>query len=153
MKLLAWKQTPEPHKISLRALARELGTSHQLLASYLKGLKDWQAKDFQRRPKANRERARAEHGGTTAVEEQQAVALERAGWRLTLESVLDSTYKRYEKEFREMQPGALTGAKLRLIKTLARHGVPFAQKLLQKHQINLPMVHAHVAKSFELDRR
>lgn len=148
MKLLAWKQTPEPHKISLRALARELGTSHQLLASYLKGLKDWQAKDYQRRAKAIRERARAEHGGTTAAEEQQAMALDRAGWRLMLESVLDSAYKRYEKEFRDMQPGALTGAKLRFIKTLARQGVPFAQELLQERQFNLPGGQTRVDKSF-----
>jgi len=148
IKLLAWKQTPEPHKITVRALAREIGTSHQLLACYLKGLKEWQAKDYQRRAKAVRERAWAENRGTTAAEEQQAVALDRAGLRLMLESALDSAYKRYEKEFREMQPGALTGAKLRLIKTLARQGVPFAQKLLQEHQTNLPVVHAHVAKSF-----
>jgi hypothetical protein len=153
MKLLAWKQTPEPRKISLRALARELGTSHQLLGSYLKGLKDWQAKDYPRRAKAIRERAWAENRGTTPAEEQQAVALDRAGLRLMLESVMDSACKQYEKEFRDMPPGALTGAKLRLIKTLAGQGVPFAQKLLQKQQINLPAARTHVAKSFELDRR
>jgi hypothetical protein len=30
---------------SLRALAREIGTSHQLLAHYLKGLEEWQYKE------------------------------------------------------------------------------------------------------------
>ena len=30
--LMAWKQTPEALRPSLRELARELGTSHQLLA-------------------------------------------------------------------------------------------------------------------------
>lgn len=36
--LIEWKQTPEPSRPSLRALARDLGTSHQLLAFYLKDL-------------------------------------------------------------------------------------------------------------------
>lgn len=34
-KLIEWKQTPESSRPSLRALARELGTSHQLLTFYL----------------------------------------------------------------------------------------------------------------------
>jgi hypothetical protein len=37
-RLMAWKQTPESQRPSLRALARELGTSHQLLKHYLDGL-------------------------------------------------------------------------------------------------------------------
>jgi transcriptional regulator with XRE-family HTH domain len=41
-RLLVWKQSPEGLRPSLRELARELGTSHQLLSHYLKGLDDWQ---------------------------------------------------------------------------------------------------------------
>ena len=37
-RLFAWKQTPESQRVSLRKLAVELGTSHQLLAFYLRGL-------------------------------------------------------------------------------------------------------------------
>lgn len=43
-RLVAWKQSPEPH-ISLRELAAEIGTSHQLLSYYLEGLEDWQLKE------------------------------------------------------------------------------------------------------------
>lgn len=35
-RLARWKQSPESSRPSLRALARELGTSHQLLSHYLK---------------------------------------------------------------------------------------------------------------------
>ncbi len=34
-RLVVWKQTPESQRVSLRTLAAELGTSHQLLAFYL----------------------------------------------------------------------------------------------------------------------
>ena len=40
-RLVTWKQTPEPLRPSLRALARELGTTHQLLSHYLDGLEEW----------------------------------------------------------------------------------------------------------------
>jgi hypothetical protein len=40
-RLIAWKQTPASSRPSLRALARELGASHQLLAYYLEGLEEW----------------------------------------------------------------------------------------------------------------
>jgi hypothetical protein len=39
--LIAWKQTPVAIRASLRALARELGTSHQLLGHYLSALEEW----------------------------------------------------------------------------------------------------------------
>ena len=57
-KLLSWRQTPELQRISLRALAAELGTSHQLLKHYLDGLDRWQAEE-----RAARTRARAEAEG------------------------------------------------------------------------------------------
>jgi len=41
-KLIAWKQIPAAFRPSLRALARELGTSHQLLSHYLSTLDEWQ---------------------------------------------------------------------------------------------------------------
>jgi hypothetical protein len=44
-RLLAWKQIPESLRPSLRELARELGTSHQLLEHYLGGLEKWQHKE------------------------------------------------------------------------------------------------------------
>jgi hypothetical protein len=44
-RLVVWKQTPASMRQSLRALAGELGTSHQLLAHYLDGLEEWQYKE------------------------------------------------------------------------------------------------------------
>src|SRR5450432_2644994 len=44
-RLIAWKQTPESLRPSLRALARQLGTSHQLLKHYLDGLEKWRYKE------------------------------------------------------------------------------------------------------------
>jgi len=103
-----------------------------LLGAYLKGLKKWQEKDYRRGAESIREQARAENRSMTPVEEGQAAALDRAGLRLMIESVLDSAFRTYEREFREMEPGTLRGEKLRFLKALARRGVAFAQKLLQK---------------------
>jgi transcriptional regulator with XRE-family HTH domain len=47
--LVAWKQTPAAFRPSLRALARELGTTRQLLSHYLFGLEEWRReKDLER---------------------------------------------------------------------------------------------------------
>jgi len=40
-RLVEWKETPAAFQPSLRALARELATSHQLLAHFLSGLEEW----------------------------------------------------------------------------------------------------------------
>jgi hypothetical protein len=50
-KLVAWKQTPESSRPSLRALACELGTSHQLLSHYLDGLEQWEYNERYRNAK------------------------------------------------------------------------------------------------------
>src|SRR6266852_6759903 len=47
-RLARWKQTPESARPSLRALARQLGTSHQLLSHYLRSWAKWQAKECRR---------------------------------------------------------------------------------------------------------
>ena len=39
--LVAWQQMPEGKRPSLRQLARERGTSHQLLSHLLEGLEGW----------------------------------------------------------------------------------------------------------------
>jgi PNKP adenylyltransferase domain, C-terminal region len=45
---VAWKQVPELARPSLRALTRQLGTSHQLLTFYLNGLDLWQGHEYLR---------------------------------------------------------------------------------------------------------
>src|SRR5215475_8708607 len=57
-KLIVWQQMPESMRPSLRALAHELDTSHQLLTHYLEGIESWKARE-----KAKRIRARAEVEG------------------------------------------------------------------------------------------
>ena len=53
-----WKRTPAFVRPSLRALAFELGTSHQLLSFYLKNLHKWQSKKYWRQAKEIRSRAK-----------------------------------------------------------------------------------------------
>jgi hypothetical protein len=76
-KLTAWKRTPESSRPSLRALARELGTSHQLLACYLKRLDQWQANEYWRQAREIRARVKTENRLLTPWEEQQARACDR----------------------------------------------------------------------------
>ena len=64
-RLAAWKQTPEQGRISLRALAAELGTSHQLLSFYLRRWDKWQ---IEQTP----DRAKTENRSLTAGEEARS---------------------------------------------------------------------------------
>ena len=50
-RLMVWKRTPGSSRPSLRALARELSTSHQLLQHYLDGLEEWECKERYQRAK------------------------------------------------------------------------------------------------------
>ncbi len=138
-KLLAWKQTPEPQKSSLRTLAARLGTSHQLLSVYLKGLNNWQKKDYQNRAATIRNLARAENRDMTSWEQSQVATLERLSFRCAIESVLTSTLKQYEAEFQEKERTGLTRNELKIVRMLAQHGSRMAQKLIEKRQINLPL--------------
>jgi hypothetical protein len=67
-RLVAWKQVPESARPSLRALSRELGTSHQLLGHYLTVLEKRQ--QMERWHKANEE-SDSERRPMTQREEQQ----------------------------------------------------------------------------------
>jgi hypothetical protein len=39
------------------------------------------------------------------------------------------------------------------VEKLARHGVPFAQELLRKREINLPAIDPHIAKPLWIDAK
>jgi hypothetical protein len=150
-RLVAWKNTPEQQRVSLRMLAAELGTSHQLLGSYLKGLNKWQAKDYKRRAEAIRNLAWRENRCLMPWEESQAEALDRAAFQCMIESALTYALRRYEAEFRENKVGKVTQNKLKLVKMLAQKGFPGAEKLLRKYQINLPLKPVGTVKSFRRD--
>jgi predicted secreted protein len=55
------KQMPEFSRPSLLALARELGTSHQLLVHYLKRLEKWQGEQYFRQAREILARVEAEN--------------------------------------------------------------------------------------------
>jgi len=91
-RLKAWKRIPESLRPSLRALARELGTSHQLLSHHLVGLEKWQEKERYREAKNRseeiRSRAEAEKRPLFPWEEEQIRASDRAGTRALIGSIL-----------------------------------------------------------------
>jgi hypothetical protein len=91
-RLIVWKQTPESSRSSLRALAAEIGTSHQLLSFYLRRLDRWQgkeqAKEYERRANDIRTRARVEQRPMTGQEHAQVEAYTRAFFRSWFDPVL-----------------------------------------------------------------
>ncbi len=80
-RLVQWRQIPEPQRISLRALAAEIGTSHQMLSFYLRGLDRWQASEYQRQAKAICDRADAENRSMSGSEMEQGLACQQAASR------------------------------------------------------------------------
>src|SRR5690348_15587791 len=76
-RLIVWQQTPESMRPPLRALARELCTSHALLQHYLSNLAKWQAEEDWRLAKEISARADAECRPMTPWEAQQSRALDR----------------------------------------------------------------------------
>jgi hypothetical protein len=127
-KLMEWKRTPESSRPSLRALACELGTSHQLLTFYLKGLGEWRAKEYWRQAREIRARARDEDRGLTAWEEQQARAYDRAGVGTMAHFILLESIERMKKESEQR---LLCRQEIKALKMFARD-FPEAQELLQK---------------------
>jgi hypothetical protein len=154
--LSEWKRTPENLRPSLRALARDLGTSHQLLAFYLKGLEEWQAEEYWRYAREIRARAFAKDRPLTQWEEQQARAYDRAGIRLATGHMLRDQIERMKKES-ERRP--LVWQEIKLLKILAPW-FPEARELLQKcsqssvkdKRNNLPVIASRVAKSFRREK-
>lgn len=128
-KLLAWKQTPESRRISLRALAVELGTSHQLLSHYLRGWKKWEAKEYRRRASEIIERAETENRILTPWEQQQVRDYEWAYFQWMIESALSKHVKRLGQE---AKTGPLNKTQIRLLRLCASKGILGAQEVLDK---------------------
>lgn len=138
-RLIVWKQTPESSRPSLRALAIELNTSHQLLAHYLDDLEVWQAKENCR--KANerimeiRTRAETEKRPVTLWEEQQIHANDRASLHFLLDSIIIGAFRRWEGELEQdvkagRPPAAQAG---RLLRVFATRGNRQAQAIIEKY--------------------
>ncbi len=128
-RLIAWKQTPEGQRVSLRALAIELGTSHQLVSFYLKSLSDWQKNHYKQRAKAICDQARAEKRCLTAFEQAQVVSLGRAEYQWMIDAAMGPVLKKLEEQ---AAAGQLSGQVIRVVSVLAQRGIPEAQKIMKQ---------------------
>ncbi len=113
-KLVAWKQTPESMRPSLRALAGQLATSHQMLAHYLDGLDRWQAEE-----RAKQIRARAEAEGREMTMRECCDAIITPGF-----------YRRIEKLKQAAKRGPLNHWQIKMLKLFAKQGFAGAKEIL-----------------------
>jgi hypothetical protein len=148
-RLAVWKQTPEGVRISLRALAAEAGTSHQLLSFYLRQWDRWLIREYRRKAVGIRAQANAEGRPVTPGEEAQIAAYRKRGMLLRIDSVLNDFVGRIEEH---VKVGKLARGELRMLKIMARKGFPKAQEVLQlyyQRANNLPGNPIGRAKSFK----
>jgi hypothetical protein len=131
--LIAWKQIPESQRPSLRTLACEFGTSHQLLSHLLNGLEKWQEDERYREAKNRcteiRSRAENEKRPLSRLEEEQIRASDRASARALLGSIL---LNQIEKIKREATRGPLNRLQFKMVMIFAKQGFPGAEELLLK---------------------
>jgi hypothetical protein len=156
--LIAWKRSSESSRQSLRALARELGTSHQLLGHYLDGLEKWQHMEHYRKATEESDQICAR----TYLEDRPMTEWEKQRvHHCTMESLraqaasdfLDSI----ERIRQDAKRGPLHHTQIKMLKLFARIGFPEAQELLDKQsrsgarncKNNLPAIPADVPKTFE----
>lgn len=153
-RLAAWRRTSEPSRPSLRSLAREIGTSHQLLSHYLRTWDKWEGKEYKRRADGIRERAWAEKRALSPWEESQASAYDSASFQAMITDVLDGAMN---KLLTHLKTGhVLTKPELQYVTVAARKGLPTAQRVLDAYgridtknqRNNLPRMTCGNAKSF-----
>lgn len=160
-RLSAWKRMPETSRPSLRAMATEIGTSHQLLSFYLRRWDKWQAKEYRRRADDLRARAEAEGRYLNQWEEGQVAAYQRAAFHSMLDSVLAEAVPAMLIRLKaDAKTGKLSRQQLKVLGSLARQGFSAAQKILQGYsggatadrakpvKNNLPVVRVVFPKSF-----
>jgi hypothetical protein len=126
-RLVVWKRTPESLRPSLRALARELSTSHQLLQHYLDGLEEWEFKERYQRAK--------EKAQKKAVEIRARAEAE--GREMTMRECLDAMvtpglHDQIERIRQDARRGPLHPAQFKIVKLWAKQGFPGAQEVVQK---------------------
>jgi hypothetical protein len=133
-KLVGWKQAPASSRPSLRALAREQGTSHELLRHYLAGLEKWKYKEVSRKAESAAERirthAKSENRNLTAWEQGQVRAADLRSIRaLAASALIDS----FEEIKRAATRGPLHWANFKMLQIFAKQGFPEgARELLEK---------------------
>ncbi|MGB2666260.1 MAG: hypothetical protein WAK48_19815 [Candidatus Acidiferrum sp.] len=126
-RLLVWKQSPESLRPSMRALARELSTSHQLVRHYLDGLEEWEFKERYQRAKEKAQKKAAEIRARAEAE----------GREMTMRECLDAMvtprmHDQIERIRQDARRGPLHPGQFKILKLLAKRGFPGAQEVLQK---------------------
>lgn len=134
-RLVIWKQMPESMRPSLRALARELCVSHELLRYYLDGLQRWVQEERYREAKRKieeiRARANAENRPMTQWEEEQADRWHRTELRSMIAGGLFKQIEKIRKDASRL--GYLDQWQVKTLKMFVPHGFPGAQDLLQRY--------------------
>jgi hypothetical protein len=126
-RLVEWSRVPESTRPSLRALARELGTSHQLLRHYHDGLEEWECKERYQKAK--------EKAQKKAVEIRARAEAE--GREMTMRECLDAIvtpglHDQIERIRQDARRGPLHPGQFKILKLWAKQGFPGAQEVLQK---------------------
>lgn len=131
--LAGWRQMPARGRISLRGLARQLGTSHQLLKYYLDGLEKWEYMERSRRAQQESDqiiaRAILEDRPLTQFEEDRRFACTIASFKAKAYCVLLDDMKKLKREARR---GPLHPDQFKMLKFLAQRGLPGAQELVER---------------------
>jgi hypothetical protein len=125
--LAAWMRIPENKRISLRGLAKQLGTSHQLLNSYLRSWDRWQMKEYEREAKEIRASADAEGRAMTPGEEQRVRVCTSQASRWMFSALLNDEYR---KLWRQARRGKLTAGEVKMLTYFGRRGDHQAQAIL-----------------------
>ena len=121
-RLITWKEIPESLRPSLRALAAEIGVSHQLLTFYLEDLEEWYRSAKKRTlEKADRIRARV-------AAENREMTMRECIDVIIAPGMLD----RIESLRQEAKRGPLHRAQFEMLKRFAKQGLPGAQDALQE---------------------
>jgi transposase-like protein len=144
-RLVAWEQESESARPSLRSLARDLGTSHQLLSHYIEGLGVWQAKrqmaEYRRLKDEAEASAKAERRPLTPQEDEQMCFYGRKWVDHMLVVALEQTLMDWRRQARnrklkakqvkmleELASDAPTGLRGRARKILALNGTEKIKK-------------------------
>jgi hypothetical protein len=122
-----WQRTPESSRPSLRAVARELNTSHQLLKHYVDGLGEW---EYEERYRAAKESAKqkAEKIRTRAKTENRELTIRECHDVI----IAPMLHDQIEELRQEAKRGPLHRDQFQILKIWARQGFPAAKELLQK---------------------
>jgi len=127
--LVGWMQTPDSSRPSLRALARQLRTSHQLLSHYLKQWNKSQAEEYQREGNEICARADAENRLMTLWEEQRVNVCHDQALQWTLSAAVNVAFRKLSRRAKREQ---LAAREIKMLRSFALRGSHEAQQILEK---------------------